>query len=58
MVDNLARDRDGAAGCGITDGDEERNLGFWVLGVLGLRVQRIAGVRRDLEECRDRWLQE
>jgi hypothetical protein len=44
MVDDLAGDRDGAAGRGVADGGEERNLGFRVLGVLGLRVQRLAEV--------------
>jgi hypothetical protein len=32
MVDDLAEDGDGAASRGIIDGDEERNLGFWMLG--------------------------
>jgi hypothetical protein len=33
-----------AAGRGVAGGDEERNLGFWVLGFLGFRVCGLAGV--------------
>jgi hypothetical protein len=44
MVDDLAGDRDSAADRGVAGGEEERNLGFEVLGVLGLKVRRLAGV--------------
>jgi hypothetical protein len=39
MVDDLAGAGDDAASRSIAGGGEEINLGFRVLGVLGLRVQ-------------------
>jgi hypothetical protein len=42
---DLARARDGAVGRGVAGGGEEMNLGFRVLGVLGLRVWWLARVR-------------
>jgi hypothetical protein len=44
MVDDLAGDRDDVAGRIVVGGGEERNLGFRVLVVLGLRVRWLAGV--------------
>jgi hypothetical protein len=44
MVDDLVGHGDGAAGRGIAGEGEERNLGFQVLGVVGLRVWRLAEV--------------
>jgi hypothetical protein len=44
MVDDLFEDGDGTTGRGVGDEDEERNLEFRVLGVLGLRVRRLTGV--------------
>jgi hypothetical protein len=50
MVDDLTGDEDDAAGR-IAVGGEERNLGFGVQRVLGLRVRRLAGVSSpELEE--------
>jgi hypothetical protein len=50
MVDDLAGAGDRAAGRGVVGGDEERNLGFRVLRVLGFRVWGLAGVRGGLEK--------
>jgi hypothetical protein len=55
MVDDLAGDGDDAAGRSVGGEGEERNLGFWVLGVLGFRMRgagrsSFARVRRGLEE--------
>jgi hypothetical protein len=51
MVDDLIGDGDSAAGRGVTGIGEKRNLGFRVLGILGLRVRRLAEVcLSELEE--------
>jgi hypothetical protein len=39
MVDDLVGAGDGAADHGVVSGNEERNLGFRVLGVLGFTVR-------------------
>jgi hypothetical protein len=56
MVDDLAGARDDTAGRSIADGGEERNLTFRVMGVLGFRVQGLAGVREGLEGGRGKVL--
>jgi hypothetical protein len=45
MVDDLVGDGDGTAGRGVGGEGEERNLGFWVLGLLGFRMRGLAEVR-------------
>jgi hypothetical protein len=49
MVDDLVKAGDGVASCGIACRGEERNLGFWELGVLGFRMRGLGEVGGDLE---------
>jgi hypothetical protein len=56
MVDDLAGTGYGAAGRNVAGEGEKRNFGFRMLGVLGFRVQGLAGVREDLERGRGRVL--